>query len=93
MDEIWLDRVLDILARLYPKAESDLVYNTPFELLVSAILSAQSTDKQVNKITAELFKKYKPGRFCKFKPKSWRKKYEAVDCIKIRAGILLKLLR
>ncbi|NLJ75790.1 MAG: endonuclease III [Peptococcaceae bacterium] len=42
----------------YPKVGTALVFNTPFELLVAAILSAQCTDKQVNKITADLFKKY-----------------------------------
>lgn len=41
-----------------PVAETELVYNSPFELIVSVILSAQCTDKRVNMITPHLFEKY-----------------------------------
>ena len=44
------------LARTNPKPTTELAYRTPFELLVSVILSAQATDKSVNLATAELFK-------------------------------------
>jgi len=47
------------LAALYPEASIELNYKTPWELLVAVQLSAQSTDKTVNKITEKLFKKYK----------------------------------
>lgn len=47
------------LTKLFPKAEIELVYKTPLELLVAVQLSAQCTDKMVNRITATLFKKYK----------------------------------
>jgi endonuclease III len=40
-----------------PEPRTELIYRSPFELLVSVILSAQATDKSVNKATAELFKK------------------------------------
>jgi endonuclease-3 len=43
------------LARANPKPTTELAYRTPFELLVSVILSAQATDKSVNLATAELF--------------------------------------
>lgn len=39
-----------------PAPRTELIYQSPFELLVSVILSAQATDKSVNKATAELFK-------------------------------------
>ena len=39
-----------------PHPETELAYQTPFELLVSVVLSAQATDKSVNKATAQLFK-------------------------------------
>jgi endonuclease-3 len=48
-----------LLAQCYPNAGTSLIFKTPFELLVAAILSAQSTDKQVNRITSRLFEKYK----------------------------------
>jgi len=51
-----LDRALK---KLFPDPKIELNYKTPWELLVAVQLSAQSTDKQVNKITEKLFKKYK----------------------------------
>jgi len=50
--------VLDILNSIYPNAQPELNYNSPYELLVAVILSAQCTDKRVNKVTNELFKEY-----------------------------------
>ena len=41
-----------------PVAETELNYNTPFELLIAVILSAQCTDKRVNLVTPNLFRKY-----------------------------------
>jgi endonuclease-3 len=43
---------------MYPHATCALVHRTPWELLVSTILSAQCTDKRVNEVTPGLFKKY-----------------------------------
>jgi len=45
------------LRRANPKPRSELEHNTPFELLVAVVLSAQATDKSVNIATRELFKK------------------------------------
>ncbi len=50
--------ILSELARLYPDARPALQFKSPYELLVAVILSAQCTDERVNKVTAELFKKY-----------------------------------
>ena len=41
-----------------PKAESELDYRNPYELLVAVILSAQCTDKRVNIVTPKLFEQY-----------------------------------
>ena len=49
-------RIVEELQCLYPNAEAELDFTTPFELLVATILSAQTTDKQVNKVTKSLFK-------------------------------------
>ncbi len=49
--------ILKKLRKLYPNATCGLNYSSPFELLVATILSAQCTDKRVNLITPELFKK------------------------------------
>jgi len=47
------------LKKLFPNAAIELNFTNPLELLIAVQLSAQSTDKQVNKITEKLFKKYK----------------------------------
>jgi len=52
-------RIYDILDPLYTMEKTALKYRTPFELLIATILSAQCTDKQVNKVTESLFKKYR----------------------------------
>jgi len=50
--------VLRILSGEFPGAKSSLVFSNPLELLISTILSAQATDKLINKVTEGLFKKY-----------------------------------
>ncbi len=55
-------RIIKILRKAYPKSKTVLRNGSPFELLISTILSAQCTDKRVNKITPGLFKKYKSPR-------------------------------
>lgn len=51
-------RIFDALERHHPNADTELVYHTPFELLVATILSAQSTDARVNLVTPGLFQHY-----------------------------------
>lgn len=52
-------KILSILKKEYPEAKPALNFETPFELLIATILSAQCTDARVNIVTKELFKKYK----------------------------------
>jgi len=52
-------KILNLLKKHYPNAKIILNYSNNFELLVSVILSAQTTDIQVNKVTSKLFPKYK----------------------------------
>jgi endonuclease-3 len=51
--------ILAILKKTYPNAHCELNFSNPLELLIATILSAQCTDKQVNIVTADLFKKYR----------------------------------
>lgn len=51
-------KIIEILKKYYPNAKCSLNFNTPFELLIATILSAQCTDERVNKTTPGLFKKY-----------------------------------
>lgn len=52
-------KIISYLKRVYPVPESELTHTTPFQFVVAVILSAQCTDKAVNRLTATLFKKYK----------------------------------
>ncbi|MGP4071914.1 endonuclease III [Piscibacillus sp. B03] len=52
-------QVLDTLEEMFPDAECELNHTNEFELLVAVVLSAQATDALVNKVTPDLFKKYK----------------------------------
>ncbi len=54
-----LGKIIAGLKRTYPDAHCELNYRTPLQLMVATILSAQCTDKQVNIVTKDLFKKYK----------------------------------
>jgi len=51
--------VFDELERRYAGADTELMYHTPFQLLIAVVMSAQATDKQVNKVTATLFERVK----------------------------------
>ena len=52
-------KVLDILAKEYPAARVTLDFSNPLELLVATILAAQCTDERVNRVTQDLFRKYR----------------------------------
>jgi endonuclease-3 len=59
-------KIRKILKATYPDVKTQLSYQTPFELLVATILSAQCTDKQVNRVTKTLFKRLKtPDNFAR----------------------------
>ncbi|WP_353684584.1 endonuclease III [Thermodesulfovibrio sp. 3907-1M] len=59
------EKVLEIIKRLdsrYPNVKTALNFNTALDLLVATILSAQTTDVNVNRVTENLFKKYRTAR-------------------------------
>src|SRR5262249_9672932 len=55
-------RANDALARLYPEAHCALEHQTPLQLLIATILSAQCTDARVNMVTPSLFERYKSAQ-------------------------------
>ena len=55
-------QIIAALARTYPDAHCELNHSSSLELLIATILSAQCTDKQVNIVTADLFKKYRSAQ-------------------------------
>lgn len=52
-------KIIAALRETYPDAHCELNFSSPLELLIATILSAQCTDKQVNLVTADLFRKYR----------------------------------
>lgn len=58
MTQMRSELILDQLATLFPNAGCELIYHNLYELLIAVILSAQTTDKRVNMVSKELFKKY-----------------------------------
>ena len=60
--ELRVKKIVTYLKKAYPVPKSELVHTTPFQFVVAVILSAQCTDKAVNKLTANLFKKHKTLR-------------------------------
>ncbi len=57
-----ITRILNILQQTYDGTGTALKYRSPFQLLISTMLAAQSTDKQVNVITKDLFARYPEAR-------------------------------
>lgn len=53
------EHCLDVMDQMFPEAHCELVHNNPFELTIATLLSAQCTDALVNKVTKNLFQKYK----------------------------------
>lgn len=58
------------LGRLYPDARIELNFTSPLELLVATILSARTTDHQVNEVTRVLFARYRTAPTTP--PRTWR---------------------
>ena len=54
-----VEKIINLLKKEYPSIKLALKFNNPLELLVATILSAQCTDERTNRVTGNLFKKYK----------------------------------
>lgn len=53
-----MNRILEYIDELFPNPQSELDYNTDYQLLINVMLSAQTTDKRVNMVASVLYKKY-----------------------------------
>ena len=83
-------RLVAYLKKAYPKPKTELHYKTPMQLLAAVMLSAQTTDKQVNKIAATLFKKYKtPHDFAHANPKVFEKEISSVSFFRNKAKAII----
>ena len=83
-------KIIAYLKRTYPKPKSELVHKTPFQFLAAVILSAQCTDKAVNRLTETLFKKYKtPKDFAKANPATFAKEISSIPFFRNKAKAVI----
>lgn len=79
------------LKEIYPNIKIALNFSNPWELLVATILSAQTTDKKVNEITAKLFKKYKTlDDYAKTKVEDFVEDIKGVNYYKNKAKFIIE---
>lgn len=72
-------KIVAYLKRQYPQPRTELQYKWPFQLVVSVILSAQCTDKVVNRVTEKLYKKYRTVRdFARAKPRVFEREISSI---------------
>jgi endonuclease III len=82
--------IVAYLKKAYPTPESELVHTTPFQFVVAVILSAQCTDKAVNRLTATLFKKYKtPRDFAKANLATFTKEISSIPFFRNKAKAII----
>ena len=88
--ELRAKKIVTYLKKAYPVPKSELVHTTPFQFVVAVILSAQCTDKAVNKLTATLFKKYKtPKDFAKADLATFTKEISSVTFFRNKAKAII----
>lgn len=87
-------RIIELLVKEYPDAKCELNYETPFQLLVATILSAQTTDKKVNEITEVLFREYSNvDDFLKLSQEELENKIKKIGLYRNKAKNLLLMCR
>lgn len=83
-------KIVAYLKKTYPTPKSELVYCTPFQFVVAVILSAQCTDKAVNKLTATLFKKYRtPQDFAQARLATFTKEISSISFYRNKAKAII----
>jgi endonuclease-3 len=82
--------VFDRLDQQHPNAWTELVFSNPFELLVATILSAQSTDRRVNEVTPDLFRRYPTAeRLARAKPPELEAEIRTTGFFRMKARSLI----
>ena len=80
------DEIFTKLLELFPNPDTELNFGTPFQLLVAVMLSAQTTDRQVNVVTDKLFLKVKnPNDVLRFSEENLAKQVSSVNYYKMKA--------
>lgn len=83
-------KLVAALKKMYPTPATELDYKTPIQLLVAVMLSAQTTDKQVNKVTETLYKKYKTvDDFADANPATFAREISSVSFYRNKAKAII----
>lgn len=83
-------KMLAYLKRVYPAPKSELVHETPMQFVASVMLSAQCTDKTVNRVTEKLWKKYKtPKDFAKANLATFTKELSSITFFRNKAKAII----
>jgi endonuclease-3 len=89
MDRV--SKIVDMLSEEYPHAVITLTFETPLQLLVAAVLSAQSTDEKVNQITPTLFKTYRTcSDFAHADPEELQEYIKPIGLYRNKAAFIVK---
>lgn len=83
-------KIVAYLKKAYPMPKSELAHATPFQFVVAVILSAQCIDKAVNKLTTELFKRYKmPIDFARARTATFTKEISSIPFFRNKAKAII----
>jgi len=86
-----VEKLINYFKEKYPKPETALNFNSSFQLLIATIMSAQTTDVQVNKVTETLFEKYPgPKDFAKLTNKKLQKEIKTIGLYKNKSKYIIK---
>lgn len=87
-------RIRQVLDRLYPRPEIPLRHQDPFTLCIAVLLSAQATDKSVNRVTPELFRRAPtPEAMVKLTPKEIESIIKTVGLARVKSRNIWNLSR
>ena len=87
-------KVLDILAQEYPEARGTLDFKNPLELLIATILAAQCTDERVNRVTKDLFRKYRTAvDYARADPKKFEEEIRSTGFFRNKAKNIIQCCR
>ena len=86
--------IVDKLMKTYPDAKCELEYESPFQLLIATVLSAQTTDKKVNEVTLKLFKEYGTlEKFISLTEEELREKIKVIGLYKMKSKNIVALCK
>ncbi len=86
--------MIDVIADMFPDAHCELTHDNPFELTIAVLLSAQTTDRSVNKLTKHLFSKYKtPEDYLAVSQEELENDIKQIGLYRNKAKNIMKLCR